>query len=182
MKINGFTLVEMMITIAVAAILLTVGVPSLTSFYQQVRAEQNIKQIQSLLAYARNQATSYQRPITICPKSNSIGSTCGNDWKGGMVVYTTMGAAGSGGSGSSPTLKTLRQLSKFDDSDTINFKYTSITFSAEGLISSFDENEVSADMVYCPDNKASLAKGIKIFASGSNQLLNTTLTCASPKN
>ncbi|RLV59634.1 prepilin-type N-terminal cleavage/methylation domain-containing protein [Parashewanella curva] len=182
MKINGFTLVEMMITIAVAAILLTVGVPSLTSFYQQVRAEQNIKQIQSLLAYARNQATSYQRSITICPKSNSTSSTCGNDWHEGMVVYATMGLSGTGGTGSSPTQKTLRQLSKFDDGDSINFKYTSITFSSEGQISSFGEDEDSADMVYCPDNKVSLAKGITIYASGSNQLTETSLNCTTPKN
>lgn len=40
---KGFTLVELMVTIAVAAILLTIGVPSLTSLYEGTRSTNEIR-------------------------------------------------------------------------------------------------------------------------------------------
>ncbi len=58
-KMAGFTLIELMITITVAAILLTIGVPSLVSLYEGMRVNNNITKIHDIMVFARNQAVSY---------------------------------------------------------------------------------------------------------------------------
>ena len=64
-KDKGFTLLELMITIAVAAILLAIGAPSLSNLYQNIRADMAAKRIQKTMMYARGQAvvsrTKYRR-------------------------------------------------------------------------------------------------------------------------
>lgn len=65
-KLFGFTLVELMVTIAVAAILLTIGVPSLISVYEGVRVNNNIAKIHDIMVFARNQAVSYGATIKVC--------------------------------------------------------------------------------------------------------------------
>ena len=64
-KMAGFTLIELMITIAVAAILLTIGIPSLVSLYESMRVNNNITKIHDIMAFARNQAISYGTTVNV---------------------------------------------------------------------------------------------------------------------
>jgi type IV fimbrial biogenesis protein FimT len=52
----GFTLVELMITITVAALLMTLGTPSLRSMVLRHRLEAAARELQADLAYARQEA------------------------------------------------------------------------------------------------------------------------------
>ena len=53
---EGFTLFELMVTVAVAAILLVVGVPAFTSFVQNNRAAAHANELVTAFAFARNEA------------------------------------------------------------------------------------------------------------------------------
>ncbi|MGS0690904.1 pilus assembly FimT family protein [Shewanella sp. 30m-15] len=44
--IHAFTLVELMVTLAVATILITIAVPSFTKFYENTRSDSAIRNIQ----------------------------------------------------------------------------------------------------------------------------------------
>ncbi|MCL2917551.1 GspH/FimT family pseudopilin [Shewanella litorisediminis] len=147
---QGFTLVELMVTIAVAAILLAIGVPSLTSVYEQVRVDNNVKKIHDLFAFARNQAVSYGATVKIC--SFASATSCGTtaDWSGGIRVYVTDAAN---------TDHELRAIDSFNGLDKVKASAVSMTFSADGLAS-------GGTVTYCPNGKASESQTVLISTSG----------------
>jgi type IV fimbrial biogenesis protein FimT len=87
----GFTLFELMVTVAVAAILVVVGVPTFTSFVQNNRAAAHANELVTAFSFARNEAIRRGAAIAIC--SSADGATCvgGNDWTVGWIVRTAGG-------------------------------------------------------------------------------------------
>ena len=63
---RAFTLVELMVTIAIAAILLVVAVPSFTSFSQKRSVSLKTVQIRNALELARGLAISQKQTWTVC--------------------------------------------------------------------------------------------------------------------
>ncbi len=56
-KTKGFTLFELIVTIAVAAIIVSVGIPGFTSFVQNNRAVTHTNDLVTALNLARSEAT-----------------------------------------------------------------------------------------------------------------------------
>lgn len=63
---RGFTLVELMITVAIAAILLAVAVPSFSLFAQKRAINQKTLQVRNALELARGLALSQRQVWTVC--------------------------------------------------------------------------------------------------------------------
>ena len=61
----GFTLVELMVTITIAAILLTIGVPSLTSFFDRQKVIAAAEEAYSAMQLAKGEALSRSQNIYI---------------------------------------------------------------------------------------------------------------------
>ncbi len=144
-KLAGFTLVELMVTIAVAAILLAIGVPSLTSLYENMRVNSNLTKIHDIMVFARSQAISYGMTVNVCPYRSE--TACGTDWSNGIRVYTL--------ANSTP----LRVINSFSANDSIQGPTTDITFSPDGL-------STGAKLIYIPSGKAELSKSIFVNAGG----------------
>ena len=159
-KLLGFTLVELMVTIAVAAILLTIGVPSLLSIYEQSRADNNIRKIHDAFAFARNQAVSYGITVNVCPyeTATSCGST--TDWSKGMRVYIDGG-----------TDKELRVIDGFNSNDLIKGTVTSATFSSDGLSS-------GATIIYCAGGKSAGSRSVNVSTSGLVKFGDNDVSCS----
>ena len=62
---QGFTLMELMVTLAVAAIVLTVGVPSFSGVIKDSRMTTQANQIVTSVKMARSAAVRYQRNATV---------------------------------------------------------------------------------------------------------------------
>ncbi|WP_248747490.1 GspH/FimT family pseudopilin [Pseudomonas sp. MWU12-2037] len=82
---KGFTLVEMMVAIAVLAILTAIAAPSFTSSIQKSRADSEASDLQRALNYTRLEAINRGVNVRIGPSSGA-----GSDWTSGQS--TTMGA------------------------------------------------------------------------------------------
>ena len=83
---RGFTLVEMIITVAIAAIVLGMGIPG---FQQLIRANRTVTEVNRLvtaLSLARSEAVKRNVTVAICRAS---GSNCSNavNWENGWVVF-----------------------------------------------------------------------------------------------
>ncbi|MDR1995507.1 GspH/FimT family pseudopilin [Azonexus sp.] len=84
--VRGFTLIELIVTIAVMTILLTIAVPSFLDLVRNNRLESALGEVQYSLTYARSEAVTRRQLITVCPTTN--GSTCnGAAWQDGLLIF-----------------------------------------------------------------------------------------------
>lgn len=83
---KGFTLFELIITIAVAATIVSIGVPAFRSFLQNNRAVTHTNELVTALNLARNEATRRGREIQVCGSSNGTSCNTATDWTGGWIV------------------------------------------------------------------------------------------------
>jgi type IV fimbrial biogenesis protein FimT len=81
---GGFTLIELMITIAIAAILLTIGIPTFRTVIQNARTAGLASDITSAINLARAEAVRRGAPAQVCPSDD--GATCSGAWTDGWVV------------------------------------------------------------------------------------------------
>ncbi|MCQ2031038.1 GspH/FimT family pseudopilin [Stutzerimonas zhaodongensis] len=86
-KDQGFTLVEVLIVIALLAIVVAVAVPALDDFIARNRQQTLMEQIETAMNNARADAVLRRRTIEICGSSN--GQTCSGSWHTGLLVHSS---------------------------------------------------------------------------------------------
>lgn len=93
LKQRGVTLIELLVTISIAAILLTLGIPSFASFLRSSRVSGATNDLAAVLYLARSEAVKRGAAVTVCPDANSD-STCdaSTDWNDGLVVLANAAA------------------------------------------------------------------------------------------
>lgn len=83
---KGFTLVELIVIIAIATILFGMGIPSFRSMMQNTRLATQANAFVSDLNLARSEAVKRGEPVALCKSAN--GSTCvtTGTWQQGWIV------------------------------------------------------------------------------------------------
>lgn len=86
---KGFTLLELIITVAIAGILLGIGVPGFGSLMRESRISSQYNSLVGSLYQARSEAIKGASDVTVCPKRGSGDNRCGgnNDWENGWIVF-----------------------------------------------------------------------------------------------
>ncbi|MEE4331532.1 MAG: GspH/FimT family pseudopilin [Wenzhouxiangella sp.] len=93
---NGFTLIEVMITVVILIIALAVVIPSFRGVLQSNRVSAQANELMTAVQLARSEALKQGRPITICPADTSVADPeCGTDWAEGWMAVVDGEAPGS---------------------------------------------------------------------------------------
>ncbi len=82
---QAFTLIELMVTLAVLAIVLAVAIPSFNTQIQNNRSLALGEDFTTALSFARSEAVKRGGPVTLCA-SNAAQADCGNDWDNGWLI------------------------------------------------------------------------------------------------
>jgi type IV fimbrial biogenesis protein FimT len=94
---GGFSLLELILGLAIGAILLGIAVPSFTAIIRQNRIANETNEFMVTISLARSEAVKRGVRISIC-SSNAAQTACSgaNDWSNGWLLFTDSdGAAGS---------------------------------------------------------------------------------------
>lgn len=84
---KGFTLIELMVAIALAALLLSLGVPALNQFTTNARQTSAINDFVASIHMARNTAVTTNARVTVCASSD--GAACeAVPWNQGWIVFS----------------------------------------------------------------------------------------------
>lgn len=91
---SGFTLVELMVTTFVLAILLGIAIPTFSDTIRNSRATAQANDVIATFTYARSEATKRGLPVTVCAadaaRTGCAGDTVAN-WSNGWLVFVDAG-------------------------------------------------------------------------------------------
>lgn len=87
MRNRGFTLLELMLAIAILCVLFVIAIPGFKVFLGYSKAEVLSSNLLQALSTARTEAVARGTTATLCPSSN--GKTCGGAWKEGFIVLAS---------------------------------------------------------------------------------------------
>ena len=178
-KPYGFTLVELMVTIAIAAILMMVAVPSYTDFIKRNTVESLQSRLSAAVVTARTEAASRNVTTTLCP--SSTGTSCTGDattWSSGWIVFTDANADQLVTANVDTVLLVYKQASadypvKFQNESATAL--IGISFTNQG----FTKDSVRAFATICePKKDVKYARGLTIERSGRVMKSSDTVSTA----
>ncbi len=85
---KGFTVIELMVALAVVAILFSLGVPAFRDYSLRQQMNTSISALHSDLLYGRSQAIYRNTQVLACPGSPSGGCVESSDWTRGWIVFS----------------------------------------------------------------------------------------------
>ena len=120
-KENGFTLIELMVTIAVLAIIAMMAAPSMGNLLEKQRFQKKERELLSVLTQAKSQAILTRANITANLNSTSVNTDTTINWDKGSNVTLTI-----------QTLAADQTLG--------NYSGTSLIFDKNGLVSGLNQD------------------------------------------
>jgi type IV fimbrial biogenesis protein FimT len=89
---SGFTIYELLITMLVIGIILSIGVPSFSEFTQNSRISGTANDLHSSFQLARSEAARSKANITICASANSmdVAAACGGTFDDGWIIFADL--------------------------------------------------------------------------------------------
>lgn len=86
-KLTGFTLIELMVTITVAAILLGIAVPNFNVFLQNNRLAAQTNELIGMLNFARSEAVKRAAIVRVCSRLNDTSCAGTQNWDAGYLAF-----------------------------------------------------------------------------------------------
>jgi|GEM_PF-1121371 len=130
---RGFTLVELMVTISVLAIISTVAVPAWQGFITRQEVASTAETLTAALNYARSTAVTRGRQVSVCPLSGD-GTRCEDTaaWNNGWAVVIGSPAEAL----SNFSTDKVEVLREHTGSASVQIASKSISFDSQGAVQS----------------------------------------------
>ncbi|WP_164084665.1 GspH/FimT family pseudopilin [Alteromonas flava] len=152
---RGLTLFEMMITLAIVALLVTTVAPNVQSILTQNRIVSEINELSGIIQFARHTAIDEQVDTVLCPTSNF--SACTSNWDNPKMVFAD--ADGDGARGANEEL--LVSSGGVNQVNKLKGPSTAIVFAPSGA------SNVAAELVLChKSKKPKFARGLSLGLQG----------------
>ncbi|MDD2767329.1 MAG: GspH/FimT family pseudopilin [Methylococcus sp.] len=148
----GFTLIELMIGIAIAAILITVGIPGFRDLILDNRMSAQINALVADLSYARSEAVKRNDIVTVCKRNTGdTGCDDAKTWTEGWLVLA--GAT------------VLRVHESVSSPMAMNLKYTGsdrVSYDGKGFLNGVN----NGTFIFCDSRGYTKARGLVLAMTG----------------
>ncbi|MBC7574140.1 MAG: GspH/FimT family pseudopilin [Herminiimonas sp.] len=157
---HGVTLVELLVAVAIGAILLSLAIPSFTTLLMNNRATAQTNALLNGLNFARSTALSKNVNVQLCPIGALSSATCGSNWATGWIVATQPVT------GASTLLQSYQAGTREAKLSTVviaGVAATAVQFDPRGLATT------PANFKFCDGRGASAARSLQVQATGFAQ-------------
>lgn len=157
---QGFTLIELLVALVIAGLLITAGVPRLSSVFSAASTASSTEELVGALAFARGQAIFRQEAVSVCSGTSACSGS--NTWTGGWIVFVD-GNGDNNYSAAEPSDELLKVVEVTHGDIEITHSSDIITFDRLG------ENIAAAasQFNFCSDSGADAArKTVKVALVG----------------
>ena len=131
----GYTMMELVVTMAIVAILVSLAGPSFTSVTNSNRIAGEVNGLLGDLQYARAEAVKEGLPVTVCASTNGTACSGGNTWQGGWIVFAD--ANGNAAVDAGEAILRVQQAFRSTDTFVASNAVAAITFNREGFANGF---------------------------------------------
>ena len=158
-RCTGFTLIELIITVAIAAIVMAIGIPSFRDTIRENRLTTYNNQFITALNLARSEAINLGSTVTLC---SSDGATCkSGGYQQGWIVFRNR----SGGANPANAAAIIRVFEKLPEGMTLIGSVDSVSYTSIGT-------GTAGTWSLCKDDKG---RGVEVTALG--RIKSNTFTC-----
>lgn len=87
---GGYSLYELLITVGVAAMVLSLGVPSFGKILANNRLKVEVDALFHAVHLARKESVVRRRAVTLCPSRDGQNCAAGMDWSAGWILFVNL--------------------------------------------------------------------------------------------
>ncbi|MGH8161043.1 MAG: GspH/FimT family pseudopilin [Gammaproteobacteria bacterium] len=165
---RGFTLIELMATIAILAILSAIAVPAYTHFVSGNRVATEMNAFVGDLQYARSAANKHGQNVTVCASTDGKKCSGAGPWSTGWIVFVDVNGDGVFDTGTDQLLRVHGPLGSRDEMTGNQNVTHSITFNRFGMFTSLSDG-MGTITLQTPNNVLALRRCIVLSSVGKLQ-------------
>ncbi|MGH1373241.1 MAG: GspH/FimT family pseudopilin [Cellvibrionaceae bacterium] len=172
---SGFTLVELLITVAIISITLAMAVPNFTSLVNSNAIASQTNHFSSAIGAARSEAITRNTSVIMC-KRNNLSCSNGAQWESGWIIF-----ADNDGDDTLDSGEELRYIDALRDNYTLRPSVATLNwlrFQSDGKVSSNLTTFSGVTFRLCgPDADNAESRAISFNVVGQARLAKGTTSC-----
>lgn len=174
----GFTLLELMVTVSVAAILLTVGIPGMQAFIKNNRRASEVNEMVATLQVARSESVARNKIVAVCSSTDDATCAGSETWDQGWIVFVD---EDNDGVRDDPGVEELLRANAGPEDMTVRATFESIRYRSNGRVITAPDGDTSGDITFCDNRGTDEARVVQIDISGrpesADEPLEGSLSC-----
>lgn len=155
---DGFTLIELMIVIAILALIASYGIPRFNTMVQNGRLSTQANHLQGLMQLARSEAVTNRVDTLVCASTDQASCNT-NNWELGVIVFRD-----NDGNGSAAAAELVRVMPAVTNGNTIRGVNGAISFLTDGTLAG------GAMLRICDDRAEPSSRQIRLNTSGQSRI------------
>jgi type IV fimbrial biogenesis protein FimT len=155
---QGFTLIELIATLAVVAITLMLGIPSFKEAVQNNYMTSKINELVTDINLTRSEAVKRATTVTICNRSTDSTCSASDNWVNGWLVFVDRNGDGS----RTDDEELLRVHEALSGLTLLDYSQSRITYNATGFLSGV----LNGTFTFCDSRKNAKRKGRVLNSTG----------------
>lgn len=170
---SGFTLLELMVTVTVSMILITVGVPSFLRLVAENDRASHTANVYNALNSARSEAIARNVQVVMCKSTDLSSCRTGGSWAQGWLVYANTDNAIDATEPDNPATDIL-----LTQPELTNFALTYSTTADAIVFLSSGRSQTTGEFTLCPDDTD--LEGRRIIITSTGRPRTEPVSCSTP--